>query len=429
MAGAVTAAVLVTGDEVLRGRIPDANGGHLARDLDARGVAVRRIVVVGDGIDTLVRALRELLDESPDLVVTSGGLGPTHDDRTMEAVAAVTGRPLAVDPEALALVRRGRMALRGAETITDATRARVEDKQATLPRGAVVLPPTGTAPGCVVRHGRTLVCVLPGPPWELTRMWARACDEVDELRSVLAGAAPGERRLLRLYAVVESEVVETLDRLDPALRDAVEAGVCARAGEIELSLRGPADAVRRIEAGVEAVFGDRLYARRGETALGLVEAALRARGETLAVAESCTGGLLGARITAIPGASEWFRGGVVAYDNSVKEGLLGVDPAVIARHGAVSEECARAMARGARAAVGADWAVAVTGIAGPGGGTPDKPVGLVHLALAGPGGVEDAHSPRVLRGDRERIRERAAAIAVHLLRRALDAAPAGARHA
>jgi nicotinamide-nucleotide amidase len=201
-------------------------------------------------------------------------------------------------------------------------------------------------------------------------------------------------------------------------------GVCARAAEIEVAARGDADAVVALEDSLQAAFGGRLYSRDGSTALDLVARGLRERGETLAIAESCTGGLLGSVLTSVAGSSEWFVGGAVAYENSLKERLLGVQPATLARHGAVSPECAREMAAGARRVTGSDWALSVTGIAGPGGGTPEKPVGLVYLGMAGPGGLLEVHERR-FRGDRERVRARAAATAIHVLRVAL----AGARAA
>lgn len=417
MAGRPRAAILVTGDEVLRGRVRDRNGGVLARSLDERGAAVERIVVVGDGLDALEGALAEVLRSGVDLVVTSGGLGPTHDDRTMEAVARATGRPLALDRRALDLVRAARAPLRRREVISSETRRAVEEKQASLPEGALVLPPAGTAPGCVLEHAGVTVCVLPGPPWELAAMWEAALGTPPLVR-ILAAAPGGGAALLRLHGVVESRVVEVLAGAPAEVRDAVEIGICARAAEIEISARGPDAAVAALEHLLEEAFGERLYARRGETALDIVAATLRERGERVAVAESCTGGLLGCRLTAPPGASEWFLGGVIAYANALKEGLLGVDPALLARHGAVSAECAGAMAGGVRSLTGADWAVSVTGIAGPGGGTPHKPVGVVYLGLADPSGgvgVEEL----LVRGDRERVREQAAASAVHLLRRAL----------
>jgi nicotinamide-nucleotide amidase len=419
------AAILVTGEEILQGRVQERNAGNLARSLEMRGVHVERVLIVGDGLRAVEDALRELVASGVDLVVVSGGLGPTHDDRTMEAVAGVAGRPLRVDAEAIEMVARGRAGLRAIESITEDTRRAVEEKQAMLPEGATAIPPAGTAPGCVLRYGGAVIVVLPGPPWELAAMWEHAATRDAAVVDVLARGRPGERRVLRLFGVVESEVAQALGAMPAGVLDRTEVGVCARAAEVEVAARGDADAVVVLEASLQAAFGERLYSRDGSTALDLVARGLRARGETLSIAESCTGGLLGSILTSVAGSSEWFVGGAVVYEDSLKERLLGVRHGTLARHGAVSPECAREMAAGARRVTGADWALSVTGIAGPGGGTPEKPVGLVYLGVAGPGELLEAHERR-FRGDRERVRGRAAATAIHLLRVALAEAPAAA---
>jgi len=418
------AAILVTGNEVLRGVIEERDARILARSLDARGVRVERVVIVGDARDDLRSALEELLASGADLVVTTGGLGPTHDDLTMEVVGEATGRPIVLDPEALALVEARGAELRIRSRASEATRAAVAEKQARLPRGARVLPPVGTAPGALVVHRASLVVVLPGPPWELEAMWEAALG-APEVRAVLERVPPAERRVLRVFGAIESEFVQALEGIDARARAEVEIGVCAKGVELEVSLRGPdGGAVAAVERGLVAAFGGGVYSRDGRTVEAVVADALRGRGATLAVAESCTGGLLGGRLTAAAGASEWFKGGVIAYDDDVKRGLLGVPPEVLVRYGAVSAECARAMAEGARGAAGADWALSITGIAGPGGGTPEKPVGLVYVGVAGPGAA-DAHEQR-FRGDRERVRERSVAAALHRLRVALAAEVGGA---
>jgi competence/damage-inducible protein CinA-like protein len=403
---------------VLRGLIQERNAGLLARSLVERGVEVERTVIVGDALDDLVDALRGLMASGADLICTSGGLGPTHDDRTMEAVAEATGAALAVDPEALALVRA---AYGGAPRpgVSAETQAAIAEKQAALPVGSELLPPVGTAPGCALRHDGTLIVVLPGPPWELEAMWTAAL-ESPPLAPLLERAGGGPRRLLRLYGVVESEVVEAFARLPEGLLEAVEVGVCARAAELEIAIAGSAAApaaVATMERAVLHAFGDAVYSRDGRTVEVVVADALLARGETLAVAESCTGGGLGARVTAGAGASRYFLGGVIAYHDAVKRDLLSVPAELLAAHGAVSAECATAMAEGARRATGSDWALSVTGVAGPAGGTARKPVGLVYVGVAGAGGAV-AHE-LMLRGDRERIRERAVQRALHLLRLAL----------
>jgi nicotinamide-nucleotide amidase len=410
-------AILVTGEEILQGRVQERNAGYVAGWLADRGIPPARITVVGDGLDDVCDALRALLDAGADLVVLSGGLGPTHDDRTMEAVAAAVGLPLELSGDALEMVVAGRAGIRAVERIDGDVRRQVEEKQALLPRGSIVIPPAGTAPGAVVSHGDAAIVVLPGPPWEFQQMWARVVRDVPAVARRVAAASSVARRLLRLHGVVESEVAQEVARLSPAVMDAVEIGICARTAEIEVASRGDASAVQAVDDALTAAFGNRLYSRDGSTAIEMVAAALVARGETLAVAESCTGGLLGAALTNLPGSSRWYHGGVIAYDNSVKQGLLGVDPDTVQRHGAVSDQCAREMAVGVRASLGTHWALSITGVAGPEGGTAEKPVGLVYLGIAAEGLVH-AHERR-FRGDRERIRERAAATAIHLLRREL----------
>lgn len=410
-------AVLVTGEEILQGRVQERNAGYLARRLETHGRAPTRVVIVGDGVAAIRDALRELLAAGAGLVVVSGGLGPTHDDRTMEAVAHAVGRPLVLDPGALELVERGRAGIRRVENISAGARRAVEQKQAMLPEGAEVIPPAGTAPGAVVHHAGAVIVVLPGPPWEFEEMWRRAVAGSSAVARLAEGADAGARRLLRLHGVVESEVAAEVARLAPADVDAVDIGICARSAEIEVAVRGEEAAVHGVEDALHRAFGARLYSRDGTTALQMVAARLESRGETMAIAESCTGGLLGSMLTAEAGSSTWFLGGVIAYANAVKASILGVDVSTLARHGAVSAECAGEMATGALRTTGAAWALSVTGIAGPGGGTVERPVGLVYLGLAGPQMFEVVE--RRFRGDRERVRQAAAMTAIHLLRRGL----------
>jgi len=418
----VRAAVLVTGDEVLRGRIQERNAGHLARSLESLGVEVSRWEMVSDDLAGVSAALTRLMGAGVDLVCVTGGLGPTHDDVTMEAVAQATGRVLELDPAALALVEA--RSLRIAEgTGADVLRA-VQRKQALLPVRATMLPPPGTAPGCLLDHEGVVVAVLPGPPWELATMWEDAVGR-DPLAGVLARAAGDLERVLRIHAVPESLLVAAIEDFPPDDWRRLRVGICARDGELEVTVRsGPSDAgsADALEDMIAAGVGDALYSRDGATVDEVVARRLRAAGQTVAVAESCTGGGLGARLTALPGSSDYVLGGVISYADEVKTALLGVDPAVISRHGAVSAECAEAMALGARARLGSDWALAITGVAGPGGGTPEKPVGLVHIALAGPGGV--VHAVRRRGGGRETIRSASVAAAFHLLREALPEPPA-----
>ena len=414
------AAILVTGDEILRGRIQERNAGILARSLESRGVEVDRVEMVGDGLEAIGGALTRMLGDGHDLICVSGGLGPTHDDLTMEAVARATGRALALDTRALELVAARSGTIEGDPAILAALR----EKQAMLPAGSVMLPPPGTAPGCIVRHGATTVVVLPGPPWELETMWETALGE-PLLAGVITRAPAMDERVLRIHGVPESTLVSVLEALGRDDWARLRVGICARDGELEVTVRcAPADAASAdaLEAVVAGGLGDALFSRDGATVDDVVARALTAAGQTVAVAESCTGGGLGARLTARAGSSAYVLGGVISYADAVKVDVLGVDPQVIARHGAVSPECAGEMALGVCRLLGSDWAVAITGIAGPGGGSDQKPVGLVHIALAGPAGV--MHLEQKRGGDRDSIRARAAAGALHLLRRGL-AAPAG----
>ena len=387
----------------------------VARSLEARGVAVERTEILGDDLDAIADAVRRQLDRGIDLVCTTGGLGPTHDDLTMEAVARATGRPLAIDPDALALVERRSRGIAGDPGVQRAVR----EKQATLPAGSTVLAPVGTAPGCALRHDGAVVVVLPGPPWELEAMWdAALCEE--PLAGLLARATPPAERVLRVHATPESRVVEALEGMEPGAWERLRVGICARDGELEITIRSgeggdaAADALERLLA---RELGEALHRRDGATVDEVVARSLTGAGQTVAVAESCTGGGLGARLTARPGSSAYVVGGVVAYADEVKRDVLGVGAEILRRHGAVSAECARAMAEGVRRLVASDWALSVTGVAGPGGGSAQKPVGLVHLGIAGPGGA--ASQELRLRGDRQAVRDRSSALALHLLRRVM----------
>jgi nicotinamide-nucleotide amidase len=376
--------------------------------------------MVGDGLDAIAGAVARMLAGGPDLVCVTGGLGPTHDDLTMEAVARATGRRLAIDPEALAMVRARSAGIRGDEGV----RRAVQEKQASLPEGARVLPPPGTAPGCALVHDGVVVVVLPGPPWELTAMWEAALRE-EPLAGALARAQAPDERILRLHGIPESVLVGVVGGVDPDLWGRLRVGICARDGELEVTVRALPDDSRAADALVERIaegVGDALFSRDGSTLEDVVAESLTVAGQTVAVAESCTGGGLGARLTDRPGSSAYMLGGVISYADEVKTSLLGVDREVIRRHGAVSAECAEQMAAGARRALGSDWALSITGIAGPGGGTPEKPVGLVFIGLAAPDGSV-RHIEHRRGGDRAAIRDRSVVGALHLIRRALAEAP------
>ncbi len=379
---------------------------------------VERVEIVGDDLDALVGAVRTALEEGVDLLCTSGGLGPTHDDLTMEAVAAATGRALALDPGALAMVEERLSGYRR----TPGVWRQVAEKQAMLPAGATVLPPVGTAPGAAVAHDGALVVVLPGPPWELREMWEAARAE-PPLAALLARGGGASERVLRAFAVPESRILAALRPFDRDAWERLTVGICAKDAELEITVRSAAEdawAADALEERLEEDLGAALYSRDGVTVDEVVARSLIAAGQTVAVAESCTGGGLGARLTALPGSSAYALGGVISYSDGVKRDVLGVDEGLLRRHGAVSAPVAERMAAGVRQLIGSDWALSITGIAGPGGGTAEKPVGLVFLGLAGPEGV--AATEHRLRGDREAIRDRSAALALHALRMALEAA-------
>jgi competence/damage-inducible protein CinA-like protein len=422
----VRAGIVVTGTEVLTGRIRDRNGPWLAEQLRVLGVDVGSVVVVGDRVEDL-RAALAFLAGTVDLVLTSGGLGPTADDLTAKVVAEAQGRPCAVDPDLErrigAIVER-LMARRNWRTDPAATAAGVR-KQAQVPDGATVLEPVGTAPGLVVpvAEGRSgpPVVVLPGPPPELQGMWPAAVAAAP-VQAVLAGAGELRQETLRLWGTPESELAATLRRVDDQLAG-LEITTCLRDGELEIVTRFAPDAApayERLTAAVRKDFGATLFSA-GPTVDDLVAGALADRGWTVAVGESCTGGLLTGRLTARPGSSAWALGGVAAYADRAKEELLGVPAATLAAGGAVSPEVARALAEGARVRFGADVGIGVTGIAGPGGGTADKPVGTVHLAAVGPDG--DAIRSLVLSGTRGAVRERTTTVALQLLRALLLGGP------
>ncbi len=405
--------VVVTGSELVRGERTDKNGPFLAGELLRLGVEPARIQIVGDDPAELEAALREGL--GADLCVVSGGLGPTHDDRTVELLARATGRELAVGralEAEIEAVSRG-VAERLRRPYADF--AEGVRKQATLPVGAQVVGIAGTAPALVLEAEDTVFVVLPGPPSELRRLWPQAL-ETSPVRAVLARAREPERRVLRFYGASESAVARALTEAGGEA-PGLAATVCARDFEIHVDLVFEAEAssaADRLGTGLRERLGEYLFAEDERPVEELVLAACLKRGLSLATAESCTGGLVAARLTSVPGSSDAFRGGVVAYADGVKREELGVSDELLARHGAVSAEVAAAMAAGARAQLGADVAVAVTGIAGPGGGTPEKPVGLVYLHAEGTEG--SASRELNLPGDRSAIRGRATAAALHVVR-------------
>ncbi len=406
----------MTGSELVRGGRVDENGPFLSRELSTRGIEPSRVVVVGDRPEELEQVFREALEA--DLVVTSGGLGPTHDDRTVETLARVAERPLAVDP---ALEREIGQVVRG---LSERFRRPYEEfesgvrKQATIPEGAHSLGLAGTAPGLVLETGRAVVVVLPGPPGELQRLWRRAL-ETEPVRRVLDAARSPGHRILRFFGLPESAVARVIEGAGGESQG-VDVTICAHDLEVQVDLVVPPGAeahAGRLQEALREALPQALFADDARPVEAIVLDLAREEGVTIAAAESCTGGLVAARLTSVPGSSDVFVGGLVAYDDRVKEELLGVPAKTLERHGAVSAETAAAMASGAQKALGADAAISVTGVAGPGGGTEAKPVGLVYLHAAGPAGVQavELHLP----GDRDAVRRRAAASALHLVRRLL----------
>lgn len=403
--------ILSTGDELLTGQVVDTNSAWLMDKLWDLGVMVRRKTLVGDDRTDLDAALRETTTRA-DLVVMSGGLGPTEDDLTSERVAAVLGVPLELHEPSLQMLKR--RFERFGRTMTPNN-----EKQARFPRGAEVIPNRfGTAPGFSVRVGKAEVVCLPGVPleykglceeWVLPRIAARLTD------------VPAAR-VLKLFGVPESHADHAMRPVmdDPA-NEGVRFGYRAHWPEVHLkwTVPGPDAAARaeRITSAVRAIFGDAVWGQGKEELPELVVARLAARGERVAAAESCTGGLLSELVTRVSGASAVFDLGVVAYANAMKERVLGVPAEALTAHGAVSEPVARALAEGARRAGETTWGLGITGIAGPTGGTPEKPVGTVHVALAGPAGTQAV--ARLYRGDRERIRRQAAYEALNMLRVAM----------
>ena len=425
------AGIVVTGTEVLTGRVADRNGPWLSDRLRELGVDLAHIVIVGDRPADMEAALRFMAEQNIGLVLTSGGLGPTADDLTAEVVGKFQARPMVLD-----VALRGRIAeiLRPlAERYPNLDRDAIaagNHKQATIPEGSTVLEPVGTAPGLVVPPreggGGPTIVVLPGPPRELQPMWSQAI-QTDALRAAIANATEYRQRMLRLFPIPESEIAQTLREAEREGVDLprLEVTTCLRGGEIEVVTRYEPNAQDVYDAFTKVVerrHADTLYSADGSTVDDQVAALLRGDGETaphtIAVAESCTGGLLLARLTDPPGASAYVLGGVVAYSNDVKVADVGVERETIERHGAVSAEVAQALAEGARSRLGADVGVGLTGIAGPGGGSEDKPVGLVWLSVAGPGGASLTRSVR-LPGARPDVRERAVTVAMHLIRRLL----------
>lgn len=466
------AGILAVGSELLGTERLDTNSLRLTRVLDRHGVELRRKAVVGDSEADIAAEVSAFLSQY-EVVLVTGGLGPTADDVTREAVAAALGIELCFDEEVLARIER-RFAAHGLRMPA------VNRRQAQVLAGAELIPNArGTAPGMILAHGGSTLFLFPGVPFELDGMVE---SHLEPWLAARSGGVVRETAVLKVACVPESAVEE---RIAPAYEEFGREWITilARPGEIRLeaTAAGPeperSARLAEMSARLADLVGDAVFTRReGETLESVVGDLLRRQGASLAVAESCTGGLLAERVTRVAGSSDYFLGGAVTYEDRLKRELLGVPAELLAAHGAVSEPVARAMAEGARRAFGADWGVGITGVAGPGGGSEEKPVGTVHIAVSGPallapdtagapgipdrsqgpddpgrsgdpggpgrsegpggpnrsGGLGGLGGPSVTEhrrvrfpGDRERIRWQASQLALDLLRRGLAARPAG----
>lgn len=406
------AGILTIGNEVLYGQILDGNAAFLGRELQSLGFEVCWRRTVGDRAGDIRRAVRSGLSACG-LVVCTGGLGPTSDDLTRPAVAGLFRSKLVLDRSLLDGIRK-RFAARGlAMPACNRSQAMVPDKAEALPN------PQGTAPGLVFRRGTKLLILLPGVPRELEAIWQQS------LRPMLAEKSGGEVAVetLRTFGLAESALAEKLRRLEKALPRGCLAYLPSYRGvDLRLTFRGGARGsagarCRSAARQIVRILGDRVYGRGQETMEQVLGRAMSERGLTIFAAESCTGGLMADRLTDIPGSSSYFLGGVVAYSNRLKTKLLGVRPETMKRHGAVSRQTALEMARGGRGRYRCDLCLAATGIAGPGGAVPGKPVGLVFLAVSGPYG--DVVLERRFVGSRRIVKEWAAQSGLDLARRYL----------
>ena len=412
------AEVLTIGDELLRGEIVDSNKSFLSEKLLGIEVETRFHASVNDDPADMRDAFLRAADRSQ-IVLVSGGLGPTRDDLTVEVLAATFGRGLVQHEPTLRRIEEFFARNQRAMSPSNA-------KQALVPEGCEVLPnPVGTAPGCMLDVGRAVFFCMPGVPRELYRMME---EQVVPRVAARLGGTRGVMRaaLLRTFGLGESNLEDELTSVGreegvilgfrTAFPDNFLRPVARAQTEEEADAK-----LARASAAIEAKLGPLVYARGEKTMETVVGELLAERSLTLATAESCTGGLIGARLTAVPGSSRYYRGGVVAYANEAKRDLLGVPEALLREHGAVSAQVARAMAEGARARLGADLALATTGISGPDGGTPEKPVGLVWIAFASKDGVEAEQM--IFPFDRERHRVLTAQTALDWVRRALLGLP------
>jgi len=405
--------LLSVGTELLLGEIVDTNAAYLAEKLSELGINVYHKTTVGDNVERLAAALRVILGRA-DVVLATGGLGPTEDDITAATIADVMGVGLVEDEVSAESIRS--FARQRGLTVLDSLL-----KQARAPRGSMVVPnPVGTAPGFILaRDGKTAIA-LPGVPGEMKAMAEQTVLPYLAERSREEGGAVIVSRILRLAGIGESQAEAEISDLIRGSNPTVAPYAKTFEVHLRIGARAPDKAtaeamIAPLEAEIRRRLGQHVYGVDGETIEMAIGDMLRQLGKTLAAAESCTGGLIGHRITNVPGSSDYLLASLVTYSNEAKIKFLGVPAETIAEHGAVSEETARAMAEGVRAACAADVGVAVTGIAGPTGGTPAKPVGLTYIGVADENGcVVEEHR---LRGDRLMVKERVAQMALYLLYR------------
>jgi nicotinamide-nucleotide amidase len=408
------AEIIAVGSELLTPARLDTNSLYLTAELNKLGVEVVTKCVIGDDLDRLADAVSRALNRSG-IVILSGGLGPTEDDLTREAVARATARELIFHPEIADALELRFAAMKR-------KMSEINKRQAFVIAGAEILPnDRGTAPGQWVTSNGAIAILLPGPPHELKAMFEQQC--LTRLTRIVPKQAI-RTAFLRVTGMPESDLDALISPVYKKYRN-IATTILAANGDLQVHLRARCGTEPEAEAllaevvpPIESLLGDRIYSRNGDPLEVLVGSLLRERNATLAVAESCTGGMLGARLTAVPGSSQYFAGGFITYSNQLKLDLLGVPAEILASFGAVSAETAEAMAAGARQRMGSTYAVSITGVAGPDGGTPEKPVGLVYLGIAGPEG--NAVTQRRFIGDRERIRVFTTQAALDLLRRMLQ---------
>jgi nicotinamide-nucleotide amidase len=408
------AEIIAVGSEMLTPERVDTNSLYLTAELNNLGVEVVAKCVIGDDRDRLADAVSLAMGRSA-ILILSGGLGPTEDDVTREAVAQALGRDLLFHPDIADALEQRFAAMKR-------KMSEINKRQAFVIAGAEALPnDRGTAPGQWVATNSAVAILLPGPPHELKAMFEQ---QVLPRLTRLAPKQAIRTAFLRVTGMPESDLDALISPVYKKYRN-IATTILAANGDLQVHLRARCDTEAESDAllaevvpPIESLLGDRLYSRTGDPLEVVVGGLLRERSATVAVAESCTGGMLGARLTAIPGSSQYFVGGFITYSNALKHALLGVSEETLERHGAVSPETAEAMATGARERTGATYAVSITGVAGPDGGTDEKPVGLVYLAIAGPEGTAVTH--RRFIGDRERIRVFTTQAALDLLRRRLQ---------